>query len=176
MQAQRQELTANTLLQVALSALAFRCFSAAHQTAASPRLRMHSLRECWIGGEWACLHSYKRSTACNSLQHHLCSRFGRFPQVAGVRVALFQHALRHGTPDAVFPNNWFTTHPAGEARGGVQRSTLALYPLKCPNRRAPTWAPGCQSTLSGLSFPQSEPASQRHAVVGWPRLCKARQT
>jgi len=57
-------------------------------------------------------------------------------QVAGVRVALFQHALRHGTPDAVFPNNWFTTHPAGEAAGGVQRSTLALYPLKCPNRRA----------------------------------------
>jgi len=53
-----------------------------------------------------------------------------------VRVALFQHALRHGTPDAVFPNNWFTTHPAGEAAGGVQRSTLALYPLKCPNRRA----------------------------------------
>jgi len=37
---------------------------------------------------------------------------------------------------AVFPNNWFTTHPAGEAAGGVQRSTLALYPLKCPNRRA----------------------------------------
>ena len=53
-----------------------------------------------------------------------------------MRVALFQHALRHGTPDAVFPNNWFTTHPAGEARGGVQRSTLALYPLKCPNRCA----------------------------------------
>lgn len=57
-------------------------------------------------------------------------------QVAGVRVSLFQHSLEHGTPDAVFPNNWFTTHPAGEAAGGVAESTLALYPLKCPNRCA----------------------------------------
>lgn len=57
-------------------------------------------------------------------------------QVAGVRVSLFQHSLEHGTPDAVFPNNWFTTHPAGEAAGGVRESTLALYPLKCPNRCA----------------------------------------
>ncbi|CAL8463431.1 g2965 [Coccomyxa elongata] len=56
-------------------------------------------------------------------------------EVAGVRVSLFQHSLEHGTPDAVFPNNWFTTHPAGEAAGGVAESTLALYPLKCPNRQ-----------------------------------------
>ena len=81
--------------------------------------------------------------------------------MAGVRVALFQHALRHGTPDAVFPNNWFTTHPAGEARGGVQRSTLALYPLKCPNRRAPTissWVP--KHFLWAVRSTVSEPASQ----------------
>ena len=94
-----------------------------------------------VEGEWA-------SPCCSckpSTDLQLCaappviqgSGFGRSAQVAGVRVSLFQHALRHGTPDAVFPNNWFTTHPAGEARGGVQRSTLALYPLKCPNRRAP---------------------------------------
>ena len=31
---------------------------------------------------------------------------------AGVRVSLFSHALGHGTPDAVFPNNWFSTHVA----------------------------------------------------------------
>ena len=87
--------------------------------------------------------------------------------MAGVRVALFQHALRHGTPDAVFPNNWFTTHPAGEARGGVQRSTLALYPLKCPNRRAPARAAGVPSIFAGLVLSAvSELASQRHAVVG----------
>lgn len=51
-----------------------------------------------------------------------------------MKVNLFQHALEHGTPDAVFPNNWFSTHPAGEAAGGTQQSTLVFYPMKCPNR------------------------------------------
>lgn len=37
---------------------------------------------------------------------------------AGVTVDLFQHDLAHGTPDAVFPNNWFSTHAVGEAAGG----------------------------------------------------------
>ena len=56
-------------------------------------------------------------------------------QVAGVRVDLFEHAAEHGTPDAVFPNNWFSTHPACEAGpGGVREPTLVLYPMKCPNR------------------------------------------
>ncbi len=30
------------------------------------------------------------------------------------------------TPDAVFPNNWFSTHPNGD---------LYFYPMACPNRR-----------------------------------------
>lgn len=30
-------------------------------------------------------------------------------------------------PDAIFPNNWFSTHPSG---------SLALYPMEAPNRRA----------------------------------------
>ena len=55
-------------------------------------------------------------------------------EVAGVKVNLFQHSLDHGTPDAVFPNNWFSTHPAGEA--GCNQSTLVYYPMKCPNRQA----------------------------------------
>jgi hypothetical protein len=33
---------------------------------------------------------------------------------------------QEGTPDAVFPNNWFSTTPAGQ---------LILYPMKAPNRR-----------------------------------------
>lgn len=57
-------------------------------------------------------------------------------EVAGVNVQLFQHSLAHGTPDACFPNNWFSTHPAGEGLGGVTDSTLVLYPMKCPNRAA----------------------------------------
>lgn len=57
-------------------------------------------------------------------------------EVAGVKVNLFQHSLEHGTPDAVFPNNWFSTHPVGEASGGVKKDTLVFYPMKCPNRQA----------------------------------------
>ena len=55
---------------------------------------------------------------------------------ARVKVNLFQHNLEHGTPDAVFPNNWFSTHAAGEANGGVGEPTLVYYPMKCPNRQA----------------------------------------
>jgi len=40
---------------------------------------------------------------------------------------VFDHAREHGTPDAVFPNNWFST----DARGRV-----TLYPMRHPNRRA----------------------------------------
>jgi hypothetical protein len=53
-----------------------------------------------------------------------------------VDVCLFEHSPEHGTPDAVFPNNWFSTHARGEADGGVKEDTLVYYPLKCPNRQA----------------------------------------
>ena len=49
-------------------------------------------------------------------------------------VHLFEHSEEHGTPDAVFPNNWFSTHAQGEAAGGVQERALVFYPMKCPNR------------------------------------------
>ena len=55
---------------------------------------------------------------------------------ARVKVNLFQHSVTHGTPDAVFPNNWFSTHAAREASGNVGKSTLVYYPMKCPNRQA----------------------------------------
>lgn len=29
---------------------------------------------------------------------------------AGLRVHLFTHEPYHDTPDAVYPNNWFSTH------------------------------------------------------------------
>jgi len=45
---------------------------------------------------------------------------------AGVRVRLFSHEEMHGTPDACFPNNWFSTC------GGA----LALYPMKNAVRQA----------------------------------------
>eukprot|EP00227_Mantoniella_beaufortii_P003318 CAMPEP_0197618406 /NCGR_PEP_ID=MMETSP1326-20131121/61520_1 /TAXON_ID=1155430 /ORGANISM="Genus nov. species nov., Strain RCC2288" /LENGTH=517 /DNA_ID=CAMNT_0043187305 /DNA_START=64 /DNA_END=1617 /DNA_ORIENTATION=- len=45
----------------------------------------------------------------------------------GARVHLFSHSLQHATPDACFPNNWFST---------TQDGVVALYPMKTPNRRA----------------------------------------
>lgn len=44
---------------------------------------------------------------------------------AGIRVSRFQPPDEQ-TPDALFPNNWFSTHEDG---------TLVLYPMKAVNRR-----------------------------------------
>ncbi len=44
---------------------------------------------------------------------------------AGIRVHLFEDTGKD-TPDSVFPNNWFSTHPGGH---------VALYPMKARNRR-----------------------------------------
>lgn len=43
----------------------------------------------------------------------------------GVRVHLFEDEGRN-TPDSVFPNNWFSTHPGGQ---------VAIYPMYSPSRR-----------------------------------------
>ncbi|OGX89536.1 amidinotransferase [Hymenobacter lapidarius] len=45
----------------------------------------------------------------------------------GVRVRVFDDAPEPAKPDAVFPNNWFSTHADGR---------LLLYPMCAPNRRA----------------------------------------
>lgn len=46
---------------------------------------------------------------------------------AGVEVVVFDYPLANSeTPDAVFPNNWFSTTEAGE---------LFLFPMACANRR-----------------------------------------
>lgn len=44
---------------------------------------------------------------------------------AGVGVSVFDDRTTH-TPDSVFPNNWFSTHPDG---------SVALYPMYATNRR-----------------------------------------
>ena len=45
---------------------------------------------------------------------------------AGIEVVVFDEAEPHKTPDALFPNNWISTHADG---------TIALYPMFAPNRR-----------------------------------------
>ena len=51
----------------------------------------------------------------------------------GAVVHLFTHEKWHRTPDALFPNNFFSTHAAPELR--PIPTTLVLYPMKAPNRR-----------------------------------------
>jgi hypothetical protein len=53
-------------------------------------------------------------------------------RAAGVNVIVLERSLNptHSkTPDAVFPNNWFSTMPDG---------TVVMYPMYTPNRRAET--------------------------------------
>ncbi len=45
---------------------------------------------------------------------------------AGVAVQVFADTPEPVKPDAVFPNNWISTHPDG---------TVVLYPMHAPNRR-----------------------------------------
>ncbi|SDW70241.1 hypothetical protein SAMN05518669_102124 [Variovorax sp. YR634] len=47
-------------------------------------------------------------------------------EAEGVRVHLFEDRGEHDTPDSVFPNNWFSTHPGGH---------VAIYPMHSPSRR-----------------------------------------
>lgn len=62
-------------------------------------------------------------------RHH--SAIGEFMQVvdrlrtAGIEVVVFE-SEDADAPDAIFPNNWFSTHLDG---------TLVLYPMYAPNRR-----------------------------------------
>lgn len=47
-------------------------------------------------------------------------------ETAGVRVHLFDDRGERHTPDAVFPNNWFSTHAGGH---------VAIYPMYAQSRR-----------------------------------------
>lgn len=47
-------------------------------------------------------------------------------KTAGVDVRVFDDTAQPHTPDAIFPNNWVTTHADG---------TVVLYPMQAPNRR-----------------------------------------
>ncbi|MDM0067028.1 citrulline utilization hydrolase CtlX [Variovorax sp. J31P207] len=47
-------------------------------------------------------------------------------EAQGVRVHLFEDEGERDTPDSVFPNNWFSTHPGGH---------VAIYSMYSPSRR-----------------------------------------
>lgn len=53
-------------------------------------------------------------------------RFAESLRSEGVEVVVAEDPTEPHTPDSVFPNNWFSTHPDG---------TLVLYPMEAPARR-----------------------------------------
>lgn len=57
--------------------------------------------------------------------HDEVTRAAQALEAAGVTVHLFEDETAH-RPDAVFPNNWISTHSGGH---------IALYPMFTPNRR-----------------------------------------
>ena len=89
--------------------------------------------------EWAltcrCQPVPQNSNVLRRVLSEFAGLYQTLTEAAGVNVNLFQHSVGHDTPDACFPNNWFSTHAIGEARGGVTENTLVLYPMKTSNRR-----------------------------------------
>jgi hypothetical protein len=61
-------------------------------------------------------------------------------RTAGVEVHVVQEPMDPPRPNAVFPNNWFSTHPDG---------TVVVYPLQSPSRRPERDIPILE-TLRGL--------------------------
>jgi hypothetical protein len=67
----------------------------------------------------------RSAAAIAAAAHAEVTRAAEALQAAGVAVHLFEDEGR-ATPDSVFPNNWFSTHPGGH---------VALYPMFSPSRQ-----------------------------------------
>ena len=67
----------------------------------------------------------KSSTRDAVLREHM-GLYNALHDVAGVSVHIFSHCEKDETPDAVFPNNWFSTSAHGR---------LVLYPMKTKSRQ-----------------------------------------
>lgn len=77
-------------------------------------------------------NGFQSAVACGASPHirqaaydevtHAAARL----QAEGVTVHLVDDTGERDTPDSVFPNNWFSTHPGGH---------VAMYPMYSPNRR-----------------------------------------
>ena len=73
-------------------------------------------------GSLACLDAEAILAAAQAEWDALAAALG----AAGVEVLAFESIAADDTPDALYPNNWFSTHADGR---------LVLYPMLTPNRR-----------------------------------------
>ncbi|WP_170475504.1 citrulline utilization hydrolase CtlX [Ruegeria arenilitoris] len=65
-----------------------------------------------------------QATSSTALQEHDEAVYQL--RAAGITVHVFDDHGNLDTPDSVFPNNWFSTHPGGH---------VAIYPMFAPSRR-----------------------------------------
>ena len=78
----------------------------------------------------AASNHFQQENADSDVQQAALEEFDRMTDKLrshGARLLVLQDTPEAGTPDSVFPNNWFSTHDDG---------TLVLYPMCAPNRRA----------------------------------------
>ncbi|PRY26878.1 amidinotransferase [Aliiruegeria haliotis] len=79
-----------------------------------------------LNSETARDNAFQQDTGGRSLAglaaaaHGEVTRAAQTLEQAGIRVHVFDDT-REDTPDSVFPNNWFSTHP-----GGMSRSTRCM--------------------------------------------------
>ena len=78
------------------------------------------MRRCTV-----CMTARQRNDRSQEDTHDEVTALARGLSGAGVGVSVFDDHTTH-TPDSVFPNNWFSTHPDG---------SVALYPMYATNRR-----------------------------------------
>ena len=82
--------------------------------------------------ETAADNAFERAAAYDAAPAVAASAYGEVTEAArlleaeGVGVHLFEDAGDHDTPDSVFPNNWFSTHPGGH---------VAIYSMHAPSWR-----------------------------------------
>lgn len=96
--------------------------------------------------ETAGSNAFQRQTSAVNGQEDALQEFDALHRAllaAQVKVILVQDSADPVTPDAVFPNNWFSHHPDG---------SLVLYPMEAPSRRLER-LPNISDFLYNAGFP-----------------------
>ena len=97
--------------------------------AAAVMIRPHQFHP---NGETAADNAFQRTTRQSSARSVADAAYREVTDAAerlraeGVRIHLFEDRGEHDTPDSVFPNNWFSTHPGGH---------VAIHAMRAPSRR-----------------------------------------
>lgn len=102
------------------------------------RIMMHAPAHFGANVEAASTNAFiKVAPKSASIESNARSEFAQLHaklREAGIDVLLFgEYDGSVVNPDEVFPNNWFTTHQAGECQDGAGR--FVLYPMQCVSRR-----------------------------------------